>query len=74
MGFGGIGFSEIFIILVVALLVLGPGKTLNMAKTAGKMIGEVRRAMGDLTSAIEEEERNRGNPGPSPAKRPEDDA
>ena len=71
---GGIGYQEIFIILVVALLVLGPGKTLNMAKTAGKMVSEVRRAMGDITSAIEEEERNQGNPGPSPAQKPEDDS
>ncbi len=57
MGFGGIGFSEILIILVVALLVVGPGRTISMAKTAGKMMGEVRRAMTDLTNSIEEEDR-----------------
>lgn len=57
MGFGGIGFSEILIILVVALLVVGPGRTISMAKTAGKMMGEVRRAMTDLTNTIEEEDR-----------------
>ena len=57
MGFGGIGFSEILIILVVALLVVGPGRTISLAKTAGKMMGEVRRAMNDLTNTIEEEDR-----------------
>ena len=57
MGFGGIGFSEILIILVVALVVVGPGRTISMAKTAGKMMGEVRRAMTDLTNTIEEEDR-----------------
>ncbi len=57
MGFGGIGFSEILIILFVALLVVGPGRTISLAKTAGKMMGEVRRAMTDLTNTIEEEDR-----------------
>lgn len=57
MGFGGIGFSEVLIILVVALLVVGPGRTISLAKTAGKMMGEVRRAMTDLTNTIEEEDR-----------------
>ena len=57
MGLGGIGILELFIILAVALLVVGPARTISMAKTAGKMMGEVRRAMGDLTDSIEEESR-----------------
>ena len=57
MGLGGIGIPELFIILAVALLVVGPARTISMAKTAGKMMGEVRRAMGDLTDSIEEESR-----------------
>ncbi len=65
MGFGGIGFSEILIILVVALVVVGPGRTISMAKTAGKMMGEVRRAMSDLTNTIEEEDRQ-SRPGDRP--------
>ena len=57
MDFLGIGVLEIIVILVVALVVLGPVRTLNMARDAGKMLGEVRRAMGDLSRAVEEEER-----------------
>ena len=70
MNFLGVGALEIFIILAVAFLVLGPGKTITMVKSAGKMIGEVRRAMGDLTTAIEEEERqvNLGVPPDEPPK------
>ena len=57
MDFLGIGILELLVILVVALLVLGPAKTMEMARNAGKMLGEVRRAMGDLSRAVEEEER-----------------
>ena len=52
----GIGPLELIMVLVVALVVLGPSKSVTMARNAGKMIGEVRRAMGDLSRAIEEEE------------------
>ena len=51
----GMGVMELLVILVVALVVLGPAKTVNMARGAGKMIGEVRRAFGDLSRAVEEE-------------------
>ena len=71
MNFLGVGAVEIFIILAVAFLVLGPGKTITMVKSAGKMIGEVRRAMGDLTTAIEEEERQVGH-GVPPDEPPKD--
>ena len=54
----GIGPLELILILVVAIIVLGPAKTLNMARGAGKILGEVRRAFGDLSRAVEEEERD----------------
>ena len=57
MNFFGIGTLEILIILIVALIFLGPARTVHMAKSAGKMMGEVRRAFTDLSKAIEEEER-----------------
>jgi Tat protein translocase TatB subunit len=53
----GIGTLEILIILIVALIFLGPARTVHMAKSAGKMMGEVRRAFTDLSRAVEEEER-----------------
>ncbi len=71
MGLGGIGIPELFIILAVALLVVGPARTISMAKTAGKMMGEVRRAMGDLTDSIEEESRQ-STSGTRSDDRPED--
>ena len=60
MSFMGIGMLEIIMILVVAMVVLGPGRTVNMARGAGKMLGEVRRAMGDLSKALEDEDLDHG--------------
>ena len=57
MNFFGIGMLEVLIILIVALIILGPARTVQMAKNAGRMMGEVRRAFTDLSRAVEEEER-----------------
>lgn len=40
---GSVGTAEILVILVVALLVLGPDKLPDAARQVGKAIGEVRR-------------------------------
>ena len=56
MDFLGIGLLELLWIIVIALVVLGPSKTVNMARSAGRMLGQVRRAMGDLSRIVEEEE------------------
>ena len=58
----GVGMLEVLVILVIAIVVLGPVGAINTARSAGKMIGEVRRAMGDLSKAVELEERE-GEPG-----------
>jgi len=39
------GFAEMCVILVVAFLVVGPAKMVEMAKWAGKTISEARRAI-----------------------------
>lgn len=58
MNFFGMGPYELLIVLAVALVVLGPGKTIGMARNVGKVFGEVRRAFTDLSRMAEEEERN----------------
>ena len=50
----GLSFWEIGLILLVALLVLGPQKLPTFLKTVGKGLRELRRASSDLRSAIEE--------------------
>jgi sec-independent protein translocase protein TatB len=50
----GIGMPELVVIMVVALLVLGPKRLPEVAKGLGKALGELRRA----TSGISEELHN----------------
>jgi sec-independent protein translocase protein TatB len=51
----GLSFGEILIILVVALLVLGPTGMPKLARTLGKGLRDFRRATGDLRGAFEQE-------------------
>lgn len=44
----GLGILEILLILVLALLVLGPSKLPEAARELGKMTAQLRRAMDDL--------------------------
>ena len=48
----GIGIPELILILVVGLIVFGPGKLPEMGRTLGKGIREFRKASNALTAAI----------------------
>lgn len=56
----GIGPSEMVIIGLIFLVIFGPSKLPQMARDAGRLMGEARRAMDDfkeeLTSAGDEDE------------------
>jgi Tat protein translocase TatB subunit len=51
-----LGMSEIVVILVVALVFLGPKKLPELASGLGKMIRELRKATSDIKSEIELDE------------------
>jgi sec-independent protein translocase protein TatB len=51
----GIGSTELIIILIVALIVIGPAKLPEMAKSLGKALGEFRRVTTDVKRTIEME-------------------
>jgi sec-independent protein translocase protein TatA len=51
MGLPNIGPGELIIILVIALVVLGPGKLPEVAASLGKSLREFRRAASDVTDA-----------------------
>lgn len=55
MPFGNIGAPELIIILVIALIVLGPGKLPDVAASLGKGVREFRRAATDLSDAAKVE-------------------
>ena len=44
----GLGFGEVLVILVVALLIFGPDKLPELARTLGKTMAELRRSMDEV--------------------------
>jgi Tat protein translocase TatB subunit len=52
----GMGMGELLLILVVALLVVGPDKLPNAARAIGKGIRDFRKHTHDLQSTLEQDE------------------
>ena len=52
MGLPSIGPVELIIVLVIALLVLGPGKLPEVGSAFGKTIREFRKASSDITDSV----------------------
>jgi sec-independent protein translocase protein TatA len=52
---GNIGFPEMVLIFVVALLVFGPKRLPELGRSLGKGLSEFRRASSDLRHSIERE-------------------
>ena len=50
-----IGFGELFLCFVVALIVLGPERLPKVARTAGRWTGQARAYMRNLSSELERE-------------------
>jgi sec-independent protein translocase protein TatA len=77
----GIGMPELIVILVVALLVLGPKRLPEVARSLGRGMAEFRRASSELrstlTSAVEEprepEKKKPAAGAPGPAAKPADE-
>ena len=51
----GIGMPELIIILVIALIVIGPQKLPDLARSLGKGLAEFKRATEDFKQNIEDE-------------------
>lgn len=53
----GIGFPELVLIAVIALVVIGPQRLPDLARALGRGFAEFRRATDDLKKTFEEETR-----------------
>lgn len=73
----GIGSTELLVILLVALVVLGPKSLAGVSRSLGKAIGEFRRVSTDFQRTLnaevarEEEEEKQRKAAPAPADTPE---
>src|SRR4029079_17581005 len=59
---GQLGFSEMLVIFIVALLVFGPKKLPELGKSLGKGIREFRKATDELKSTWHEQVKDIENP------------
>ncbi|MBI3140836.1 MAG: Sec-independent protein translocase subunit TatB [Rhodocyclales bacterium] len=50
-----IGFSELMVIALVALIVIGPERLPRVARTAGHLLGRLQRYVGDVKADINRE-------------------
>lgn len=55
--FGSLGFPELIVIFLVALIVFGPKKLPDIGRSIGRALGEFKRASNDLKNTLEEEVR-----------------
>jgi TatA/E family protein of Tat protein translocase len=54
---GSLGFPELLVIFVIALIVFGPKKLPDLGRSLGKSLAEFKRASNELRSTLEEEVR-----------------
>jgi sec-independent protein translocase protein TatA len=55
MDFQGIGAGEILLIVIVALLIWGPNRIVQIGRTLGKTVHSFKKAASDMTIKLEKE-------------------
>lgn len=50
-----IGFSEMLVIGIIALIVVGPDKLPELARTVGKWVGAARRVFADVKAEVDQQ-------------------
>jgi TatA/E family protein of Tat protein translocase len=70
----GLGFQEIIVILIIALLVIGPRKLPDLAKSLGKAFREFKHATDDLKQNFDLDELTREETPPVSKKSSPSDA
>lgn len=66
----GIGIQELIVILVIALIVFGPKRLPELARSLGRGMAEFRRASTDLRQTLREAAEEPPPPPPRPAQAP----
>jgi len=55
MGFFGIGIGEILLVLIASLIIWGPTRMIEIARTLGKLVHTLRKITSDLTATVTRE-------------------
>ena len=70
--FSQIGTQEILMILLVAIIIIGPNKIVDFGKSIGKISRNIKKASMDMTTNLEkelEEEKKKESTSSQPAKK-----
>lgn len=51
----GIGAPELILILIIALVIFGPGKLPEIGKAVGKSLNEFKKASREMTNELKDE-------------------
>ena len=62
MNFMGMGIMEIGVVMVVAFLVLGPSRAIDTARTAGRLMRDLRRTFSEVMEAVDMERDQQSGP------------
>ena len=73
LNFLGMGMPELVVIFLVAFLVLGPSKSIDMARTTGKVLGDLRRSFNDVIAATARDPEDLHVTYPTPPRPTQDD-
>ncbi len=68
MNFLGMGSLEVFVILLIAFVLLGPTKMVEAGRTLGRLVAQLRRMSAELPDMIDGEI-DRRRPAATPSKR-----
>ncbi|MDA8336747.1 MAG: twin-arginine translocase TatA/TatE family subunit [Peptococcaceae bacterium] len=60
LGLPGLGVPELLLLIVLALIIFGPGKLPEVGRSVGKAIGEFRRASSEVHREIVERPEDAG--------------
>ena len=73
MEFFGVGAGELLLILVLALIIWGPGKLPEIARTLGKATRVLKKATHDFTTEVTKEIDREEKASPSPPRQNSED-